>query len=156
MLIRPFRQGDEDALRRVFFSAVHGVASKDYSAEQIEAWAPAPKGADRAPWAERMRAIRPFVAEADGVILGYADVQPNGYIDHFFVAAPAARGGVGSSLMARLHEEAAVRGTACLFADVSITARPFFEKWGFAVEAQQTVAIRGVPLINFRMRKALT
>ncbi|MDR3671982.1 MAG: GNAT family N-acetyltransferase [Holophaga sp.] len=155
MVIRPFRQGDEGALRQVFFSAVHEIASKDYTVEQIAAWAPAPRQADEAPWAERMGRIRPFVAERDGSILGYADVQANGYIDHFFVAGSAARTGVGSALMARIHEAASAQGTASLFAEVSITARPFFEKWGFAVEARQTVTLRGVPLTNFRMRKTL-
>jgi putative acetyltransferase len=62
MIIRPFRQGEEAALRQVFFSAVHEIASRDYTSEQIEAWAPVPKEADEAPWSERMRSICPFVA----------------------------------------------------------------------------------------------
>jgi len=156
MIIRPFRQGDEDALRQVFFSAVHDLASKDYTAEQIDAWAPVPQAADAAPWSERIRRIRPFVAEVEDAIVGYADLQPDGTIDHFFVAGPAARMGVGSALMARIHEVASARGTASLFAEVSLTARPFFEKWGFAVETRQTVSVRGVPLTNFRMRKPLS
>jgi putative acetyltransferase len=155
MFIRPFRQGDEGALRQVFFSAVHELASKDYTAEQIEAWAPVLKETDEAPWSERIRSICPFVAELDGAIIGYADVQSNGYIDHFFVAASAARMGVGSTLMNKIHEVASIQGTTYLFSEVSITARPFFEKWGFAVETQQTVSVRGVSLTNFLMRKHL-
>lgn len=155
MRVRPVRQGEEAALRQVFFSAVHDTASRDYTPEQIDAWAPVAKESDAAPWAERIRKIRPFVAERDGAIVGYADVQVNGCIDHFFVAGPAAGTGVGSALMERIHEVALARATACLFAEVSITARPFFEKWGFAVEARQTVTIRGVELTNFRMRKEL-
>lgn len=42
-----------------------------------------------------------------------------------------------------------------LFAEVSITARPFFEAKGFTVKKQQLVIIRGVELTNFVMEKKL-
>jgi putative acetyltransferase len=38
---------------------------------------------------------------------------------------------------------------------VSITARPFFEHFGFVVEAPQQVTVRGVVFDNFRMRKTV-
>jgi putative acetyltransferase len=147
--VREFRAGDEPALSAVFFSAVHEVACADYTPEQIEAWAP--REYDCVAWAARMQGIRPFVAERGGVIVGYADVQPDGYIDHFFVAAGAARRGVGASLMRRIHQAAALRGAALLTSNVSITARPFFEKFGFVVVEPQTVTLRGVSMTNFRM-----
>jgi putative acetyltransferase len=148
--IREFRAGDDLALSGVFFSAVHEVACADYTPEQVEAWAP--REYDSAVWAARMHGIQPFVAERGGVIVDYADVQADGYIDHFFVAASAARSGVGASLMRRIHRTAALRGTALLTSNVSITARPFFEKFGFEVVEPQTVTVRGVALTNFRMR----
>ena len=40
-------------------------------------------------------------------------------------------------------------------ADVSITARPFFESHGFCVAAQQEVKLGDVALRNFKMRKAI-
>jgi putative acetyltransferase len=151
MTIRHFEEGDEAALWKVFFSAIHETARADYARAQIDAWAP--KDVDVAIWANHMRRISPFVAERDGAIVGYADVQGNGYIDHFFVSPAFGRQGVGSSLMRKILDTAAAHGTPSLFADVSVTARPFFEKWGFEVEASQTVSIRGVTLNNFRMRK---
>lgn len=42
-----------------------------------------------------------------------------------------------------------------LFADVSLTAEPFFRKSGFVVEARQQVEVRGVVLANARMCKEL-
>ena len=42
---------------------------------------------------------KPFVAEIEGQIVGYADLQEDGYIDHFFVSGSMARRGVGSALM---------------------------------------------------------
>src|SRR5436190_9871969 len=81
MKIRRFRLGDEAALFRVYFTAIHEVASRDYSPEQVEAWAPADLDPDL--WTNRVRGIRPFVVELGDEIVGYADVQPGGYIDHF-------------------------------------------------------------------------
>jgi putative acetyltransferase len=153
MQIRPFQIGDEPALWEVFRSAIYGTAAADYTPEQIAAWAPVPPDAER--WAERMRGIQPFVAEQDDQIIGYADVQDDGYIDHFFVASDRARQGVGSLLMKHIHTTAMARGIAQLSSDVSITARPFFEKWGFVVLEPQSITVRGVTMTNYRMLKPL-
>jgi putative acetyltransferase len=154
MHIRSFQQGDEPALWEVFFSAIHQTASAQYTPEQINAWAP--PAADPVAWAERMRGIRPFVVEAQGAIIAYADLQESGYIDHFFVAPAVGRQGVGSALMRHIHEQARSRGIAALSSDVSLTARPFFERWGFQIERAQTVVVRGIALQNFHMSKALS
>lgn len=151
ILIRRFREGDEAALWNVYFSAIHQTASADYNSEQINAWAPA--DVDLTKWADLIRDIAPFVAEQNGRIVGYADVQSNGYIDHFFVSPLIARQGVGSLLMREIHQAAQSQGIKSLFANVSVTARPFFEKWEFKVDAAKTVSIRGVELNNFRMTK---
>ncbi|MBV7598464.1 MULTISPECIES: GNAT family N-acetyltransferase [Aeromonas] len=153
MKIRRFNIGDEAALFKVFLSAVHEVASADYTAEQIQAWAPE----DISPtlWADHIRTLRPFVAEIDGDIAGYADVQPNGYIDHFFVSGSHARQGVGTRLMMCLHEEARLLGIGELTADVSKTAEPFFALHGFHVEERRYPVRRSVVIPNALMRKKL-
>lgn len=79
-----------------------------------------------------MRDLRPFVVEVEGEIAGYADIQPNGYIDHFFVSGAYPRQGVGTLLMSRIHDEAKLLGISELTADVSKTAEPFFLHCGFS------------------------
>jgi putative acetyltransferase len=153
MLIRTFRVGDEADLHRVFFSAIHGIAIGDYTPEQVNAWAP--ESVDPALWADRMREILPFVVEHDGRPIAYADIQPTGYIDHFFVAAPFARQGVGSMLMLRLHDEAAVKGMRLLTSNVSRTAQPFFKRWGFSIVEERQPVVRGVVVPNALMKKEL-
>lgn len=150
-IVRDFRPADAPALWAVFHSAIHGTARADYSPEQLAAWAPADH--DPGKWAARMAGLRPFVAEAGGEIVGYADLQADGYIDHFFVARGWARRGVGSALMRHILGRARERGVVRLYSDVSLTARPFFETFGFVVEAAQQVTVRGVTLDNFRMAR---
>ncbi|QHE88863.1 GNAT family N-acetyltransferase [Hydrogenophaga sp. BPS33] len=153
MHIRPFRIGDEATLYRLHHDSIHRVAARDYTPEQILAWAPARQ--DPGAWAIKMRHLRPFVLEIDGVIAGYADVQAHGYIDHFFVSADFPRRGVGRLLMERIHEEAAHRGLAELTADVSKTAQPFFARFGFETVEQRFPVRAGVTIPNALMRKDL-
>ena len=102
-----------------------------------------------------MRDIQPFVVEADGKIIAYADVQSNGYIDHFFVSGAVARRGIGRLLMERIHAEAIQLNLKELTSDVSRTAQPFYEHFGFQVIEQRSPIMRGVVVPNALMRKSL-
>jgi putative acetyltransferase len=153
MRLRPFRSGDEPLLRAVFHASVHGLACRDYSAAQLAAWAPLDH--DAVQWAERLRANQPFIAELDGSVAGYADLQADGYIDQFFVAPAFAGRGVARALMVHIHQQAASRGISRLWANVSLTAEPFFCRSGFVVDVRQQVTVRGVVLANARMSKSL-
>jgi putative acetyltransferase len=149
--IRRFQPGEEAALFEIFYSAVHRVACRDYTAEQIDAWAP--RDLDPIGWEKRIRAINPFVAEINGERVGYADIQSSGYIDHFFVSGLHPRRGIGSVLMNRLLQEAESLGTRILTSDVSRTAQPFFAKFGFVVVEQRYPVCAGVVCPNALMRR---
>ena len=153
MNIRRFGNGDESALFRVFFSAVHDTASQDYTTEQVDAWAPA--DIDPELWAGHMRALQPFVVEHEEEIVAYADIQPNGYIDHFFVSGSYARQGIGTLLMKHIQEEAQLLGIAEMTSDVSKTAEPFFVRHGFQVVKRGFPIRRGITLQNALMCKKL-
>ncbi|MBM5575352.1 GNAT family N-acetyltransferase [Deefgea sp. CFH1-16] len=153
MEIRRFQVGDEIALFRVFLSAVHEVASRDYTQEQIQAWAPV--DIDLKLWANHIQALQPFVATIDNAIVGYADIQANGYIDHFYVSGNHTRKGIGTFLMNRIHEEAMLLNVSELTSDVSKTAEPFFVFHGFHVKQRKCPVCRGVMLQNALMLKEI-
>lgn len=153
MQLRRFQLADAPALFEVFYSAVHLVASRDYTAVQIQAWAPSDM--DQGRWARYMQELRPFVVEDGEKIVGYADLQPNGYIDHFFVSGPHARSGIGSLLMRHILDEAAALGLDQLTSHVSRSAEPFFLHFGFEVIERREPVLRGVALQNALMRKSL-
>ena len=149
--IRRHKEGEERALFEVYYSAVHLIASRDYTPAQIQAWAP--RDLDPLLWERTIRDLKPFVAELDGRIVGYGDLQSNGYIDHFFVSGNYPRRGIGAMLMKRLINEATARGIREMTADVSRTAQPFFGTFGFEVVEQRYPVIRGVELPNALMRR---
>lgn len=154
MLIRPYVPGEEIALLKIFQSSVRSLAARDYTPQQIDAWSPQDYTEDmQAQWKERIRVNRPWIAEIDGELAGFADLQPSGYIDQFFVAAPHAGKGVGTALMAHLEQAAREQGIVRLFAHVSLTAQPFFVRHGFQIEEERQPVVRGVALRNAVMSK---
>ena len=153
MVIRAFIPGEEAVLRQVFMSSVHGLARGFYSKAQLAAWAPS--AYDERQWAEKIAALRPFVAVLDDQLAGYADLQASGCIDHFFVSGPCADRGVGSALMTHLHEAAAARAIPLLHAHVSLAAESFFSRKGFEVSRRQAIRVNGETLANALMVKRL-
>jgi len=151
MRLREFQAGDEVELQAVFRSAIFDLAGRDYTAQQIEAWAAS--STHPALWARRIRRMRPFVVESETRPIAYADLQPGGHIDHFYVAGPYARRGVGTLLMRHLLAAATARGLAVLTSDVSRTAQPFFARFGFAEVEFREPVVHGVVVPNTRMRR---
>jgi putative acetyltransferase len=151
--VRRYEPGEEAALFEVYFTAIHLVACHDYTIEQVEAWAP--RNMDSVLWQNKIRDINPFVAVINGEIVGYADVQSTGYIDHFFVSGKHPRRGIGSSLMQRIMEEAISLRVSLLTSNVSRTAQPFFARFGFIVREHRYPEIRGVVVPNARMSRSL-
>jgi putative acetyltransferase len=151
--LREFRVGDEPCLRLVFESAIHEVAIRDYSQAEVDAWAP--RQFEPSLWARRVQGISPYVVELDGKIVAYADVQPTGYIDHFFVAADANGLGIGRRLMERILERARELGLGELTSEVSRTAQPFYLHFGFELVDRHIKEVRGVGIEYAAMRKVL-
>lgn len=151
--ITPYRPGVCADLHRIFFDTVRTINIRDYNQAQVEAWAPS--DSDLSKWEARIESIKPYFATVNGEIAGFADLQVDGYIDMFFCRADMQGMGVGRALMSRLIEEAQSRNIAVLYSNVSITARPFFEKFGFAILNPQEVQVGGQILLNYKMERAL-
>ncbi|MEZ8023908.1 MULTISPECIES: GNAT family N-acetyltransferase [unclassified Vibrio] len=151
--IRNYQANDDKALWEIFFHTVRNVNVRDYSQQQVEAWAPS--SFDFALWQKRMNGLQPFVAELDGCVVGYTDLQPSGLIDHFFCHHEYQGKGVGKALMEHVFTVGRVRGISRYFSEVSITARPFYEHLGFKVVNEQEVEMRGVKLTNYVMEKVV-
>jgi putative acetyltransferase len=110
---------------------------------------------DAAQITQRAQSINPFVAELNGEIVGYADLQSNGYIDHFFVSGFRPRSGIGTILMKHLISEAKALELTELTSDVSRTAQPFFKKFGFSIVEQRNPEVRGIIVPNALMHLRL-
>jgi putative acetyltransferase len=153
MQIRRFKPGEETELWHLFHDSVRHIDTSLYTNAQLHAWSP--DEVDMAKWRARMRHISPFVVEHEKRLIGYADMQATGYVDHFYVHHQWQRRRVGTLLMQILLEVAKQDAIDKLFADVSMAAKPFFASWGFDVEREQLVHIDKEVLKNYRMSKSL-
>lgn len=148
MELRPYESGDCPALARLFRDTVHTVNARDYTPEQLDAWADGQ--VDLFAWDTSFLAHHTLVAEEDGVILGFADMDGDGYLDRLYVHRDYQGRGVASALCDALE---AACPAAVFTTHASLTARPFFEDRGYRVLRRQTVLRHGVALDNFVMEK---
>ena len=149
--IRKYSEQDAQATWLLFFNAIRNINIQDYTQQQVEAWAP--DSMDLFIWNKRMIDIEPFIAEIEGEIVGYADLQNDGYIDHFFCHDQRQRVGIGRALFTHIFNVGKNLKIKHYYSQVSITAKPFFEHFGFKVVKQQSNEIRGQKLINYHMQK---
>lgn len=150
---RHYCPSDLPAVLTIFRRAVHEVACRDYSPEQLAAWAPAEL--DREAWAKRLSDGGVFVEEQDGQLTGFVRIDGKGHIDLLFVHPDYQRQRTAWRLFAAARAWASEAGLTRLTSDVSLTARPFFESLGFEVLALQTVDRGGVELHNYHMAATL-
>lgn len=115
-------------------------------------WAPE-SSLEPTSWAKKFEQTKPFVATINNQIVGFAEFELDGHIDCFYCHHQWIGYGIGSALITAIFEKAKQKMISRIFVDVSITARPFFEKQGFLVTKEQTVIVKGVQLINYKMEK---
>lgn len=148
--LRPYRPDDCPALAALFYQTVHTVNAAHYTPAQLDAWAPA-GGPDLAAWDESFRAHLTLVAELDGKLAGFGDMDTAcGYLDRLYVHKDFQGRGVATALCGALEQAAAGPVTT----HASVTARPFFARRGYRVLRAQQVERRGVRLANYVMEKS--
>jgi putative acetyltransferase len=144
---------DLTELQQLFVGTVTTVCKTDYTDQQIKVWASSIENKDR--WLYIVTKQFLLVAEDQERIVGFCSLEKNNEVDLLYVHKDYQGKEIASRLYAEIEKEAIKKGQTQLIADVSITARPFFEKMGFTVIEEQTVLSQGVKLTNFRMAKTI-
>jgi len=148
-MIRKYKAGDEQHIARIYHDAIYQLAAKDYTQQQLDAWANPPVNHERSK--QRCEAKQPFVNEREGRVAGFMELDPDGHIDCVYVDPAYSRMGVMSEIMEEVKKTARQMNLPKLFAEVSKTARPFFEYHGFVWIRDNIVNIRGVDIENYIM-----
>ena len=148
MRIRAYQSKDCAELAALLYNTVHTVNARDYTQAQLDVWATG--HVDLAAWNRSFLAHNTFVAELDGVIAGFGDIDETGYLDRLYVHKDYQRRGVAAALCDAMERTAPGK----IVTHASITARPFFEGRGYTVVRTQQVERQGVLLTNYVMEKA--
>lgn len=152
IFIRDYRPEDVQALANIYYNTIHKINIQHYTEEQVDVWAPA-TSLETEGWAKKFPRTKPIVATVGDEIVGFAEFEPNGHIDCFYCHHEWVGKGVGSAIMKEILQRAQNNHIHLIYAEVSITAKPFFEKWGFRIVTQQTIVRKGIELTNFKMER---
>ena len=147
MLIREYQASDCKEITELFYNTVHNVNAKDYTKEQLDVWATGQ--VDLKKWNESLQEHFSVVAVDDEIIVGFGDIDKDGYLDRLFVHFNYQGKGIATAICNQLEQ--AVEGKITTHA--SITAKPFFEKRGYKVVKEQQVERQGIFLTNYVMIK---
>ena len=151
--IRLFEAQDAEQIARLFHETVREVNVRNYSSNQVRAWAP--DDIYFRNWVEVCSNRFTYVADDEGVIAGFGELEPNGHIDCFYCHKNYQRCGVGRQIYRAIEAKAVELPVSRLFTEASITAKPFFQRMGFSVVEEQEVSRRGETFINYAMEKFL-
>ena len=146
--VRRYRESDCKALAELFYHTVHRVNAKDYTKEQLDAWATGQL--DLREWNQSLQEHYSIVAEETEGIVGFGDIDETGHLHRLFVHADHQGKGIATAICNWLEQ--AITGRVTTHA--SLTARAFFEKRGYQVVKKQQVDRQGVLLTNFVMEKS--
>lgn len=152
MKIRKYKSEDCAAMADLFYHTVHTVNARDYAPEQLDAWAS--KETDLDAWDASFQEHTTVIAEEEGKIIGFGDMDSSGYLDRLYVHKDCQGRGVASAICNALEKSAGSK-ILCFTTHASITAKPFFEKRGYRVIREQLVERKGVRMKNFVMEKSM-
>jgi putative acetyltransferase len=148
MHLRKYCPEDCDEIMELFKNTVHHVNARNYTPEQLDAWAP--DKLNREQWNRSLSEHNTVVAVQNNTIVGFGDIDSTGYLDRLFVHYLHQREGIATAICDLLEQS--YKGS--ITTDASITAKQFFENRGYRVIRQQTVVRNGISLKNFVMEKA--
>lgn len=157
--LRTATVADLPQICELFRQTVLYVNRKDYTPEQVEAWSAASH--DTAAWTSRIQTqhfLLAFAAnenDTGDALLGFASMAMGGYFDVLFVHHNWQGRGVAKALATALEQWAKNKGLVLVATDASITAKPFFERRGYLVVAEQQRILRNQAFINYSMKKWL-
>ena len=80
--LRTFQEKDFAEVLRLFYDTVRNINSRDYTTEQISAWV---LGVKEKRMKSALLAHTTLVATSNQKMVGFADMDETGYLDHLYV-----------------------------------------------------------------------
>lgn len=151
-IIRAALQSDAVELKKLFQNTVLAINRRDYSQAEVEDWASC--GDDLSNIEDMIKTHYFIVAvNQQSEIVGFSSITPQGYLHSMFVHKDFQGEGIATMLLNEIEQYAITNGIIRITSEVSLTARPFFEKKGYIVEEEQKRKANQLSLTNFWMAK---
>ncbi|ATP57475.1 GNAT family N-acetyltransferase [Pedobacter ginsengisoli] len=144
---------DIASITQLYTETVLTVCTGEYNQNELETWASLGQNLER--WKDRIKNQYFLIAELGEKIVGFASLSHEGYLDVFYIHKDYQRRGIAFTLYNTLEEQAIRLSLKNIIADVSKTAKPFFEKQGFLTLREQLNHLKGYILVNYKMEKKI-
>ncbi|GAB6870008.1 GNAT family N-acetyltransferase [Bacteroides rodentium JCM 16496] len=150
--IRIARQSDALELMSLFQETVLHINKRDYSEAEVADWASCGNDLSRI---KEMIETHYFIVATNpqSQIVGFSSITQQGYLHSMFVHKDFQGKGIATILLNEIERYATATGIRRITSEVSLTARPFFEKRGYIVEVEQKRKANQLYLTNFWMAK---
>lgn len=143
LMIRVARPEDAKAICRLHVASIRVLCTRDYTPEQIEAWAGPKRAADYVRGMEAGEAM--YVAEARGELSGFGCRLGN-ELRALYVAPTATGGGVGTAILKRIEEDAFAAAIRALELQSTLTAASFYQARAYSRGEPVVMLMRGVAI----------
>lgn len=145
---------DIEEIQSLYRNTVLVINRRNYSQEEVEDWASC---GDDLSKLESMIKTHYFIVAVNQQlqIVGFSSITPQGYLHSMFVHKDFQGEGVATLLLKEIERYAVTAGITRITSEVSITARPFFEKRGYTVEVEQKRRANQLSLTNYWMARSL-
>lgn len=152
--IRPLVEEDIFEMQQLFRSTVLNVNLRDYTNEEVMDWASC--GDDVAHWKDLL-SQNCYIGAFDerDRMAGFSSMNKKGYLHSMFVHKNMQEKGVATQLLEEVEKMAVAYGVTEITSEVSLTARPFFERKGYKVVKSQKCRANKLELTNFVMCKRI-
>jgi len=151
--VRSYRAGDATSLVQVFFASVHELGRMKYDEAQVRAWAPCiPAPVE---WEARMCLSETFVAERNGSLVGFIELEQNGHLNMFYRSPGIVGDGVAEALYFVMEIRARELAIPHIRTEASLLAESFFLRHGYRIKERENVERNGVSLPRTLMSKML-
>lgn len=145
---------DVEQLLALYKNTILAINQRDYTKSEVEDWVSCGDNLEQGHLLVQEHHC--ILAEnAEGIVVGFASINGEGYIHTLFVHSDFQNQGIATLLYDYLEHYAIGKGFEKLTSEVSITAKPFFEKQGFRVDAEQKRKANKLFLTNYKMSKEL-
>ena len=152
--IRQAQQSEAVELKDLFQNTVLAINRRDYSRAEVEDWASCGENLSAI---EDMIKTHYFIVAVNqqSRIVGFSSITPQGYLHSMFVHKDFQGTGIATLLLEEIERYAITAGIMRITSEVSLTARPFFERKGYVVEEEQKRKANQLSLTNFWMAKGV-
>lgn len=152
--IRRATTEDIPVLINIFQNTILSVNRRDYTQAEVEDWASC---RDNPPKWKQTIEIHYFIVAENPLsqIAGFSSITPEGHLHFMFVHKDHQNRGIATMLLKNIEQYAKNNDIRKISSDVSLTARPFFERQGYMVISEQKQKANRLCLTNFKMEKQI-